>query len=250
MSENIAGSTNPGARAAPSRSRYWPAALVAGIIAAALSGGGGEAASGFFPQKKMANPLASTVDMAAYNRVIVKNAALAYGLQGAILGLTLGLAGAAIRRSSGHAVLAGLTGLLAGGVVGAAASFGLFTAFYAIVHVNSSDLLPSLMAHGGVWSLIGACGGAAFGLGMGGHGRVARAAVGGLIGAALAAVVYETAGAVLFPLDLTGEPLADTSRPRLFAHAVVNVFAALGAALLSEDVRARTPRVPRRAARL
>ena len=239
MSEDVARSTDPEARAAPARSRHWPAAFAAGVIATALSWGAGEAALDFFPQKQI-NPLAGTIDMALYNRVVVKNAALAYGLQGAILGLSLGLAGAAIRRSPGHAVQAGLTGLLAGGAVGAAASFGLFTAFYAIVHANSPDILPSLMAHGGVWALIGACGGAAFGLGVGGHGRVARAAVGGLIGAALGAVVYEFAGGILLPLDQTGEPQATSGLARLLACALVNVGAALGAAIVPAARRGLT----------
>jgi hypothetical protein len=211
------------------RFRHWPAAFAAGVIATALSWGAGEAALDFFPQKRLINPQTETVDMALYNRVVVKNATLAYGLQGAILGLTLGLAGAATRRSAGHAVRAGLTGLLAGGAVGAVASFGLFTAF---ASARSSDISLSLMAHGGVWSLIGACGGAAFGLGLGGHGWVGRAALGGLIGAALGAVVYEFAGGILLPQDRTGEPQAASCLARLLGYALVNVFAALGAVIV------------------
>ena len=49
---------------------------------------------------------------------------------------------------------------------------------------------------------VGAAAGLALGLGLGG-GRVARAIIGGILGAAVAAVIYEFGGAVVFPLDRT-----------------------------------------------
>ena len=49
-----------------------------------------------------------------------------------------------------------------------------------------------LLTHGAIWSAVGAIGGLAFGLGLGGRGRWKATLVRGLVGAAAATVVYET----------------------------------------------------------
>ena len=54
-----------------------------------------------------------------------------------------------------------------------------------------------------------------------------------MIGAAIAAAVYEVAGGMLFPFDKTGDPVAESGWPGCFAHALVDLFAALGVAALA-----------------
>ena len=226
------------------RRRIWPAALAAGLVATALTWVAGEVSVERFPQKKPADPLTQTADLAGFNRVLVKNAALGAGLQGALLGLILGIAGAAsVAGRPGPAALAGFS---LGGTLGAIGAHGLFTAYFALVDANSQDLIPSLLAHGGVAALIGGSGGMAFGLGLGGRGQVVRAALGGLAGAVAGAVVYELAGAVLFPVDKTGEPVASTALARFLFHAPVDLLAALGAAsfVSTRQTRAESPKPP------
>jgi hypothetical protein len=76
-------------------------------------------------------------------------------------------------------------------------------------------------------------GGLAFGLGLGANRRrLARAAIGGLIGAALGAAVFELLGAVAFPLANTPRPLALTWTARLVARLLVASLAAIGAAAM------------------
>lgn len=208
--------------------------LMAGVVATALTWGAGEAALGQFQPKATGNlamgPLHGSIAPEETNRTEVKNAALAYGLQGAILGLMLGLAGAAARGSVRAAFPAGLTGLLVGGMGGAGAARGLLSILQQVVERDPGQMLPPLLMHAGVCALIGASAGLAFGLGMGG-GRVPRAVIGGLVGAVLGAVVYQVIGALFLPLAETYRPLASTGTARFLAHASVNNFIAVLVAL-------------------
>ncbi|WP_435011886.1 hypothetical protein P12x_005982 (plasmid) [Tundrisphaera lichenicola] len=215
--------------------RLWVAALLGGLLASPLTWVTGEASVDQFRAKEVRDPLSETVDMAGINRVIVKNAALTHGVQGAILGLILGLAGGLTVRPVRMARLAGLSGLLLGGALGAAGSFGLFTAFQVLTDANSQDIIPSLVAHSGVAALIGAAAGLAFGMGSGGRDLAVRAAIGGLIGAALGACLYEIVGAILFPVGKTGDPLAASGSARLLWHGLVDLLAGLGAAAVANS---------------
>src|SRR4051812_9828632 len=110
--------------------RVWFAALAAGLVATALGwlagGGGGRSIP---PEKDGANVNGeerSIVTVLSSNRTDVKRATWADGLEGAILGLALGLTGAVVRRSPRTASAAALAGLIGGGVAGAGASSGLF----------------------------------------------------------------------------------------------------------------------------
>ncbi len=72
-------------------------------------------------------------------------------------------------------------------------------------------------------------GGLAFGVGLGG--KIGRAVLGGFSGAIAGVILYEFAGAALFASDKTTQPIAGASLPRLVAHALTDVLAALGVAL-------------------
>ena len=216
----------------------WILAVLAGVVAAVLSWGVDEKTLGRFQPKRAAdagNPMAVQFDPGAVDRADLKNAALAYGLQGALLGLILGLAGAAAGGSARAAIPAGAAGLVLGGVMGAGAAFGAFTAFLRLGGQGNGNLLPALLAHEAAWAPLGAMAGLAFGLGLGGRGRIARALIGGFLGAAVGVMIYEVGGSLLFPLDHTGAPVAATSSARLFAHAAVGVLTALGAAVFAES---------------
>jgi len=218
-------------------------AVAAAALAAGAASGLSEATLDRIRGKDVAQtPMAGGASLADINRIVVKRATLMYGLQGAALGLLLGLAGAAARRSVSAAALGGPVGLVVGGAAGAGAARGLFRSYFALADLSEENMLLALLCHAGVWGLIGLAGGLAYGLGLGGGGgRVARAAVGGLIGAVLATVLYEVVGAALFPLDKTAEPVAATVAARLFGIASVCLFAALGAALSAEPRSGKVP---------
>ena len=68
-------------------------------------------------------------------------------------------------------------------------------------------MLP-LLTLGSICSSVGAAGGLAFGIGLGGRDRWMKSLLGGLVGAALATVVYELVGAIAFPTDKTELPIS------------------------------------------
>ena len=89
------------------------------------------------------------------------------------------------------------------------------------------------MVHVGIWAAVGAAGGMAFGIGVGGRDRILRAAVGGLVGAALGAVAFELIGAVFFPMAETPKPVSESMVTRLLARLLVAVPAAGFAAVMA-----------------
>jgi hypothetical protein len=213
--------------------RLWATVLAAGLVAGAIAWLGGEAAYEFFPA-----PVASSAygtynaaEQRQFDRVNAWNAALAFGLLGATLGLALGLAGGVVRRSARAAATAAAVGLVVGGVVAVGATLGLLAVRgWMVREVAEDNLLLALAIHSGIWSAIGAAAGLALGMGLGGRGRVGRAVLGGLLGAAGATVVYVLIGGLAFPLDATHRPIAITWTPRLLARLLVTTLTAFGAA--------------------
>jgi hypothetical protein len=178
-------------------------------------------------------------------------ATLSYGVLGALLGLALGAAGGLARRSPRAAFTAAPIGLVLGAAAGTATTFLLLPWYHASHGLPSPDnatqeLGLALATHGGIWVAVGAAAGLALGLGLGG-GRVARAIIGGILGAAVATVLYEFGGAIVFPRDKTFEPTAMAPAARLLAHLAVALFVSAGAlwaayhlSLRRESVRAHT----------
>ena len=78
---------------------------------------------------------------------------------------------------------------------------------------------------------VGAAAGLAFGLGLGGWGRMLRVTVGAATAALLATVIYEFAGGILFPLALTNQPISATWESRLAAQLLVALLVAAGVVL-------------------
>jgi hypothetical protein len=178
-------------------------------------------------------------------------ATLSYGVLGALLGLALGAAGGLARHSPRAAIPAALIGLVLGATAGTGTTFLLLPWYHAHRAVPNpenatQELGLALATHGGIWVAVGAAAGLALGLGLGG-GRVTRAIMGGILGAAAAAVIYEFGGAIIFPLDKTFRPTAMAPAPRLLAHLAVALFVSAGAlwaahhlSLRRESVRAHT----------
>jgi hypothetical protein len=223
-----------------SRPRALPWAIAAGIVAAGLTWAAEDAFVDYFKPQATGNlaagPLQGFISSEALLSTMVKNAALVYGIQGAVLGFLLGLAGGLARRSAPGAIVGGLTGLVLAGALGAGAAKALFPwVLAAQTGPNPGDMTPPLVAHGIVWALLGGSAGLAFGLGAGGAGRAVRAAIGGLAGAVLGSVLYEVLGASLFPLGKTGDPVAISSAARGFAFAVVNLLCAIVAAIVADS---------------
>jgi hypothetical protein len=223
--------------------------LAAGLLAGLAGFGIGEAAPKLFrPSLEFSPEL-----MRDRNRIPIEtdrrarvagdqSAALAYSGLGMVLGLALGAAGGLARRSPRAAIAAGVVGLVLGGTAGAGMSRILLPLFHASRTAfseedHNNDLALALRTHGGIWLAVGAAAGLALGIGLGGGGaRMARALIGGIMGAGIAAVIYEFGGAILFPVAETFRPMAMEMIPRLLAHLAVALCVAAGALLVADHL--------------
>ena len=114
----------------------------------------------------------------------------------------------------------------------------LVSNFFKRYDPESGDLVLPVLTHGAIWSAVGAIGGLAFGLGLGGRGRWNVTVVGGLVGGAAAAVVYEVVGALAFALNNTDLPLSTSITTRVMAQSLVAILSAVGVVLaLSQSPR-------------
>ena len=158
---------------------------------------------------------------------------------GAIVGLGLGLAGGLARRSASAGAKAALVGCVVGSIAGASVSLLVLPNFFKRYDPQSQDLVLPLLTLGAICSSVGAAGGLAFGIGLGGRDRWMKSLVGGLIGAALATVAYELVGAVAFPTSRTELPISLAYATRAMLHVLVAAFAGVGSAL-ELDLSSRT----------
>lgn len=225
-----------GAARPATRARVRSFALAAGVVAGLASWAAGEKTVHYFrPRVTHATLMGSYVEVpikGEHEAAVLKNARLAFGILGASVGLALGLAGGLAHGSVRAAVVAGLAGLVAGGSAGFATSEVVLPIFLRRWDQDHENLFLPLLMHGGVWSAVGAAGGLALGLGLGGLGRAARGLLGGLVGGALGAVAFEVIGGFAFPLDRTVDPVSATWVTRLLARLCVGVLTAACAALL------------------
>jgi hypothetical protein len=168
-----------------------------------------------------------------------RNAALALGLTGAVAGLALGLTGGLARRSTRAAAVAALLGLVLGAAAGAGAALAAVP-LASRTHERdpgnvSVEMAASLLLHGLPWAAVGAVGGLAFGIGLGGRDRAGRGLLGGLLGAVAGAFLYEMIGALALPATKTIEPIAASWGIRLLAQLLAVIPAAVGVAALVPD---------------
>ena len=217
--------------------RTWVLVVAAGIAAGVGSWSATEGVlvsyqASLSPPMK---PVPTTEDARLITLARVLSGTAASGAMGGLLGLALGVAGGASRRSIGAAGIAGGVGLLLGLVGGGVVARLVLPILYARLDPQSQDLTIPLLGHAAVWSVSGAVGGLAFGLGAGGRARWKRTLVGGLVGAALAAAVYELVGALAFPTHRTHLPLSATPETRALAQVLVALGTSIGAVLAAGE---------------
>jgi hypothetical protein len=175
----------------------------------------------------------TTEDIRRLRDARVFSAALTFTAMGGFLGLALGFAGGLARRSVQAGFHAASLGLLVGAAAAGSLAFLLVSLFFNKYDPQSSDLVLPLITHAAIWSAVGAIGGTAFGLGLGGRGRWMATLVGGLLGAAAASVIYEIVGAIAFASSKTDLPLSAALTTRVLAQFSVALLAAVGAVLAS-----------------
>lgn len=225
--------------------RVWALALTAGLLGGLAAWVAGEAVlQAYRPALEPPfKPIPTLDDSLKVTRARVESGAAIVMLTSALIGLSLGMAGGAARRrwSVMSMVSAGGTGLLLGSVLGAAVGVAVMMALYPNLDPQSGDLLIPLLGHMGAWSVAGLAGGFAFGAGVGGKKVLARTTLGGLVGAALATVVYELIGALAFPTHETHLPIAGSPETRALALALAGLGAAVGAVAAVDEPKPRRP---------
>ncbi len=224
-----------------------PGRLLAFAITAALIAGAAALVAGenildayhndLFPPLKITPTIE---DMSRLKAARLSTATLTFTCLGGFLGLAMGLAGGLARRS----ILAGIRAAIFGFVLGAAAegilAYLVVSMFFKRYDQLAGDLALPLLTHGAIWLAVGAIGGLAFGLGLGGQDRWRSTLVGGLLGAAVATVVYEIGGALVFASSKTELPLSSSVTTRAIALLLVALFSAVGVAWASNSaVRAK-----------
>jgi hypothetical protein len=168
-----------------------------------------------------------------------RNGVVGYATLGAILSLGLGVTAGLLsgRRSISLVLLAGLTGLVLGACLGAASSYVLIPVYFG--NLETADLTFSLLIHLGIWTLLGAASGVAFGIGSGSRDVFVRSIIGGVTGAALATLLFDVSGA-FFPLAHTERPLAEEAGTRLAGTVLLGLCIAVGIVV----VAGQRPRIP------
>ncbi|QEH34518.1 hypothetical protein OJF2_30580 [Aquisphaera giovannonii] len=245
----------PAAPAARPSGRAWLLVVAAGLLAGPAGFGCGEyAARVFAPSLELPPGIRGDRDKAPaeHARRLLESefrtAIASNGTFGALLGLALGGAGGLARRSARAALWAGLIGLVLGGAAGAMGA-SLLVPLYNALHAPPSpdnateEFFLAMATHGGMWAAVGGAAGLALGLGLGGR-RAAPSLIGGLLGALVAATLYELCGPVPFPQERTLQPLGPRPELRLFACLATALLSSAGALWASEHLSLRRPTRP------
>ena len=208
-------------------------ALAAALIAGVVSSLAGELIlnayhTDLFPALSI-NP--NPEDMRRWRDARIYSATLTFTTMGALLGLTMGLAGGLARRSVFASAERRFWDSCSAQPPPRAWLSSSCRSFFKRYDPQAGDLLLPLLTHGAIWSAVGAIGGLAFGLGLGGRGRWKASLVGGLVGAAAATVVYEIVGAIAFASSKTDLPLSSSITTRVVALMLVAILSAVGAVL-------------------
>ena len=151
------------------------------------------------------------------------SAARVYGVLGAALGLSLGIAGSFSRRKPVKAWVPALLGAGLGAISGYAIVLRRDSHLSKRRLTHPSELMPSMLLHGSIWGAIGAASGLAFGVGRAKTVAVVRCLLGGLVGALVGTALYETLGVLAFPSDQTGDPVSLSAGSRLLGRLLVSV---------------------------
>jgi hypothetical protein len=213
----------------------WKAvALLLALIAALAAWATGESGSlRFTPATAQVNIMGTigrSTTAETRQLALVRSAALAHGVFGALLGLVLGLTGGLAGHRPRGLILPALAGLFFGGGAGALSALVVLPLYFRWIGESAGEILPSLLTHCALWVGFGITAGLAWGLGTADRPGVVRAALAGALGVILGAVLFELLGAVALPTSGTSDPIPGTATARLVADALVAVSAAAGAA--------------------
>jgi hypothetical protein len=215
--------------------RAWGLSLIAGVAAGLVGWLGGEAVLDHFAAEgkpmNVYGTIVSQASLASIHAAEVKNGMLAFAILGGAVGAGMGLAGGLARGRVRSALLAAAVGLGLGVAVALATTWACGLAYRRWFDEVAENLVASLLFHGAIWSSIGAAGGLAFGIGLGGRGHLARELLGGFLGGWLGTLLFEVIGTTAFPMDRTFQPVSLSWGSRLAGRLAVAVCVAIGTAL-------------------
>jgi hypothetical protein len=223
------------------RGSSWVLALIlcvsAALIAAFIAWRVGEMMYEYYRPSDAA--LRARFDFSARNREQLvadqKNAAIACGTFGALMGLLAGAAGGLARRSIQSGAIAAGVGLVLGGLAATLVSYEIAPSFSTYYSDGNPSLLLPLLVRGGIWAVIGITTGLALGCGWQGPRAIIRMMTGGLVGSILGTVVFEAINGVVFPADRNDNILPNSDVTRLIEYMCVAVAIAAGAVLLGRE---------------
>ena len=156
----------------------------------------------------------------------------------------MGFAGGFAARSISRGVIVGLIAQVVGALVGGLASLGLLRILYAEYVRDPNDLFTPIMVQGGIWTAIGAVGGAAFAIGVKPGRRLFNAIGGACVGAMFATILFHVFSQSFFPDSGFSDPLASSSVVRLMSRLLVTLLIAVGAAKEVQGASRRADSAP------
>ncbi len=238
----VPGSQGPAVMRRGSWLPLWLLTLGAGLVAGLIAWAGGEAMFNMFriedaivypaDYKKISGyqkqNVTARIQGDAMRIVERRKAAASFGLLGLALGVCLGLAGGLAGGSPRTAVSGAVGGGIAGAAVGGGLSYAVVPLFYQYLDPEQG-LLVLFFAHAVIFAGLGAAAGSGLGLGLANRSVLAGSIFGGMFGALIGTVAFETANSLAFPLMRTFEPIPSEWLPRMLIYLCV----AAGTALLA-----------------
>jgi hypothetical protein len=240
-------------RARPTgNTRLWSLTIAAGALAAIIGWAAGEgiAQYSFWDGSPKGNipgghggrdPVVQKALVNLKNKAEAYNGAVAYGLLGGVLGLSLGIAGGLIARSSFLLVVSSSLGLVLGAIAGIGMPLLLVPFFIKTVRGAPDPLIP-FYVHGGINAALGGIAGLALGLSTRRLSAIITACVSGAVGGILGTVLFSMLGSVAFPLESEFRALPSSTISRLTAYLCIALPAAFCAAAVLNERPKPVPR--------
>ena len=224
--------------------KVWIVAILLGVAAGVVAWGAGESA--------LLQVKAEIVDVVLLGQTFksatpetvqaaeVRTAIQVFSVFGALLGLAGGLSSSLAAGSSASKIRAAVIGLLVGGVSGGLAAFIVLPIHNRLAIDSAAEFLTSFVGHAGIWMPIGAAAGLGLALGLNrGSRQTLLMVVGGLLGAGVAAALYDVIGALAFPLGGTALPISKTPASRFLARILLSVLVMAAALILATTTRSK-----------
>jgi len=232
------GSVDGGPRLRTLLALALPAALLAGVAAWAW----GELMLDYYkPSEKALKNLFNPGPLRAEMAVTVpRNVAIAFGAQGALLGLLLGLVGGLCRRSVTAGAASAVAGAVAGALLGAVMSYALVPLHQAYYDPAGQTLVVTALVRCGIWAAVGAVAAVSFGRGLGAARQVGQPVALGVLGGLAGTFIFETLNALVFTNDQNDQVIPSTQVSRLIAYLCVALAVAVSSVVAATDPRPAT----------